>query len=272
MGQSLASAIASVGQDKVLHSMHSYFLRAGKETMDIIYTVANIRDGQSFSTRSVVASQAGKKIFVLVASFQKLVVSRYFHQAPMPAVPDPTTLLSEVDYFRSVAEDPRCPGPAKPLVLHEAEMKRLNPVDIRPVVVHDLFRNLPFPAGYQRPHRYPEFSKGSKQLVWMKSRLPLPDDENVHRSALAYASDLGLVSTATGGLSAAQISMMASLDHSMWFHAPFRMDEWMLYEMESPRFVSERGLAFGRIFRRDGTLAVTVSQEGLIRTRSEAKL
>jgi len=261
-----------VDASKSLHSMHSYFLRAGKETQDIIYTVMALSDGNSFSTRTVIASQGGKKIFVLVASFHKQRITQFSHQSAIPQVPPPESLRSDGDYFLSLVNDPRCPGKFVKHIKARAQVKDQNPIDVRPVLVHDVFDGIPFPSGYAPPHEYPKFSNSARQLVWMKSRLPLPDDENIHRSVLGYASDLGLLGTAKGNRPFFDISMVATLDHSMWFHASFRMDEWMLYEMESPRLISERGLSFGKIFRRDGTLAVTVSQEGLIRLRDDAKL
>lgn len=266
MGQSLAAAIGTVPKGKELHSMHSYFLRAGKETSDIIYHVLVLRDGKSFATRLVTAQQGGRPIFVLLASFQKPKLSSLLHQDVMPMVPNPESLMPQEEYLLKVIEDPRCPESYKPVLKMRA--KRDGPIDIRAVLLPDLFQGMPYPKSFSPPE-YPKYTHEHRQIVWMRTKTKLPDDVNVHRSVLAYASDMGLLTTARGAVPFEDLAMVASLDHSMWFHSSFRMDDWMLYVMDSPRANNERGLAFGKLYRRDGTLAVTVSQEGLIRLRRD---
>ncbi|GBG24346.1 Acyl-coenzyme A thioesterase 8 [Hondaea fermentalgiana] len=267
MGQSLAAALGTVPKDKELHSMHSYFLRAGKETSDIIYHVLVLRDGRSFATRLVTAQQNGRPIFVLIASFQKPVLASLLHQDVMPMVPSPESLMTQKEYLQAVIDDPRCAEKYKPVL--QTRMKHEGPVDIRIVLAPDLFEGRPASKQYKAPE-YPKYTHEHRQIVWMRTKTKLPDDIDVHRSVLAYASDMGLLTTARGSTPFNELAMVASLDHSMWFHSSFRMDDWMLYVMDSPRVNKERGLAFGKLYRRDGTLAVTVSQEGLIRLRRDA--
>jgi acyl-CoA thioesterase II len=272
LSQSLSAALQSVAADKELHSMHSYFLRAGKETADIIYTVVKLRDGVSFSTRMVTASQGGEAIFVLIASFAVRRVSSLLKQDRMPIVPNPEDLPSEKQFYLSLLDDPRCPPDYKLILKSRALAKSV--MDVRRVLTHDFLASYELPADseYRRPE-YPEYTKEHKQILWMRANRILPDDPNVHRAVLAYASDNGLLSTAKGDTPLHDLSMIASLDHSMWFHThEFRADEWLLYEMHSPRVAGERGLAFGKIYKRDGTLAVTVAQEGVIRLRSDAAI
>jgi len=263
---SLRAAIESVPKSKVLHSMHSYFLRAGKETQDIILAVMSLRNGRSFATRLVTAQQSGLPIFVLIASFQVNHPASLNFQVHAPMVPAPDSLPTETEYIRSLLDDPRCPDSQRSGL--EERLKRPGPFEMRRVLTFDMFEDDP-PLGWSRPE-YPKLTKERKQIVWMKTQKPLGDDEDLHRSVVAYASDMNLLGTARGTIPIYEIAMVASLDHSMWFFSPFRMDDWMLYVMESPRVNNARGLAFGNIFRRDGVLAVAVSQEGLLRLRRDA--
>eukprot|EP00510_Aplanochytrium_minuta_P004945 CAMPEP_0184006472 /NCGR_PEP_ID=MMETSP0954-20121128/717_1 /TAXON_ID=627963 /ORGANISM="Aplanochytrium sp, Strain PBS07" /LENGTH=206 /DNA_ID=CAMNT_0026285035 /DNA_START=325 /DNA_END=945 /DNA_ORIENTATION=+ len=189
----------------------------------------------------------------------------------MPLVPSPEFICPAEEFFLNLKNDPRCPKEwVKPLELR-AKRERENPIETRFVLVHDFFSNLGERDPTFRQPDYPKYTNESKQILWIKTRHRLPDDDqNIHRSVLAYASDMFLLSTAVGAeFNIPEIAMMASRDHSMWFHSDFRMDEWMLYELESPRAGGARGLSLGKIYRRDGTLAVTCSQEGVIRLRKD---
>ncbi|HZR15250.1 MAG TPA: acyl-CoA thioesterase II [Acidimicrobiia bacterium] len=242
--QALVAAGRTVEPDRPVHSLHSYFLRPGDPTVPIVYEVDRIRDGRSFTTRRVVAIQHGRAIFNLSASFQ-VEETGPEHQDPMPDVPDPETLPTFQERIEPHV-DRFGPDFAQWLV-------RERPIDSRPV--HDPPWLVPSP-------RAPE------QDVWIKANGVLPDDPLLHACVVAYASDLTLLDTAMlpHGRSLQQDQfMIASLDHAMWFHRPFRADDWLLYHQTSPTASGARGLAQGTIFRADGVLAITVIQEGLIR-------
>jgi acyl-CoA thioesterase-2 len=223
-----------------VHSLHAYFLRPGDPTVPILYEVDRIRDGRSFTTRRVVAIQHGKAIFNLSASFQ-VPEEGVSHQLRMPDVPDPETLPTFQERMEPFAEQ-----------LGDW-LERPRPIDIR--YVGEFLRGRT--ASAQPP----------RQQVWMRADGKLPDDPLLHDCVVAYASDMTLLDTtilphpenyAEGGY-------IASLDHAMWFQRPFRADEWLLYDQVSPTAAGGRGLATGTIYRRDGGLAVSVVQEGLIR-------
>ena len=248
-GQALVAAGRTVdpepdGHPRRVHSLHAYFLRPGDPNIPILYDVDRIRDGSSFTTRRVVAIQHGKAIFHLSASFHKDEPG-FEHAAPMPDVPGPEDLPTWEERMRAL--EGQVP----------AWFARPRPIDTR-------FLNEPWRSLEQAP-REPH------QQVWMRANGTLPDDPLLHACVVAYASDMTLLDSIVlphrdvvmgGGL------MMASLDHAMWFHRPFRADEWFLYDQESPSAGGARGLASGRIFRSDGTLAVSVVQEGLVRAVS----
>ena len=237
-GQALVAAARTVERGSV-HSLHAYFLRAGDAKAPVLYDVDRIRDGRSFTTRRVVAIQHGRPIFQLAASFH-VAEDGFEHLEPMPEVPDPEILLPRTQRMRS--QHPDRPRP-----------DRVQALDIRYVTTSPLDRSGPLPP---------------TQRVWMRANGTLGDDPVLHACLLTYASDLTLLDTtlAPHGTSAADPSiMLASLDHAMWFHGPFRADEWLLYDQHTPAATSARGLATGRVFTRDGRLVVSVVQEGLIR-------
>ncbi|MEW6272901.1 MAG: acyl-CoA thioesterase II [Thermodesulfobacteriota bacterium] len=239
-GQALVAAGRTV-EDRVVHSLHAYFLRPGDPTIPILYEVDRIRDGHSFTTRRVVAIQRGRAIFHLSASFQK-VESGPIHQLPMPAAPDPSAL--------------------EPWAEEMAE--RLGGV---PEAVKQWFlRDRPIEVRYVPPD---DHERGAaRQLVWIRARGRLPDSLLLHQCVAAYASDLTLLDTAQiphGITWADPRYQVASLDHAMWFHREFRADEWLLYVQESPSAHGARGLCMGHLFTRDGDLVVSVAQEGLMR-------
>jgi len=241
-GQALVAAARTVSDDRQVHSLHGYFLRPGDPTVPILYEVDRIRDGRSFTTRRVVGIQHGRAIFNLQASFH-VMESGLDHQLPMPEVPDPESLpdfKSRLERYREMLGD---------------WYERPRPIDTR-YVDGD-------PIG--RRHRTPQPS----QRVWMRADGELPDDPVLHACVVTYASDMTLLDTTLlpHGVGWADDSVqMASLDHAMWFHRPFRADEWLLYDQITPSTYGSRGLASGSIFTRDGRLVVSVMQEGLIRS------
>ncbi|HEY4398779.1 MAG TPA: acyl-CoA thioesterase II [Acidimicrobiia bacterium] len=242
--QALVAAGRTVGEDRPVHSLHAYFLRPGDPNIPIVYEVDRIRDGKSFTTRRVVAIQHGRAIFNLAASFQ-IIESGPDHQAPMPDVPGPDELPTWQQRVEPYLER-LGPDLAQWLV-------RERPIDSRPV---------------DDPRWLDPTPREPQQDVWIKSNGDLPEVPLIHECVVAYASDLTLLDTAMFPHAISyreQQYMIASLDHAMWFHRPFRADEWLLYHQTSPTASRARGLAQGSIFCRDGTLAITVIQEGLIR-------
>jgi len=240
-GQALVAAARTVEPGRGVHSLHAYFLRPGDPTVPILYDVDRIRDGRSFTTRRVVAIQHGKAIFNLQASFQVHEVGLE-HQDGLPegtpppeSLPDFRTRMAPFrDRFGDWFDRPR-------------------PIDIRHVDWNPPDRNQPLPP-FQR--------------VWLRADGTLPDDPVLHACVLTYASDMTLLDTTLlphGGLWHEPNVFMASLDHAMWFHRPFRADEWLLYSQDTPSASDGRGIARGMLHTADGRLAVTVVQEGLIR-------
>jgi acyl-CoA thioesterase II len=243
--QALVAAGRTVGEDRPVHSLHAYFLRPGDPNIPIVYDVDRIRDGKSFATRRVVAIQHGRAIFNLAASFQ-IVENGPDHQMPMPTVPGPDELPTWHERVEPYLER-LGPDLAQWLV-------RERPIDSRPV---------------DDPRWLDPSPREPQQDVWIKSNGDLPDGVPlIHECVVAYASDLTLLDTAMFPHAISyqeQQYMIASLDHAMWFHRPFRADDWLLYHQTSPTASRARGQAQGSIFCRDGTLAITVIQEGLIR-------
>jgi acyl-CoA thioesterase II len=242
-GQALVAAGRTVTDDKRVHSLHAYFLRPGDPTVPILYEVDRIRDGRSFTTRRVVAIQHGKAIFNLAASFH-LDEPGPAHQVPMPEVPDPESLPT----FRERME------PYKELLGDWYERPR--PIDARHITKTPL-------------ERAPDEPLPPRQQLWIKADGELPDEPLLHACIVAYESDFTLLDTALLPLAIRSwndgTTMMASLDHAMWFHRPFRADDWLLYDQDAPTAYGARGFARGQIFTRDGRLVVSVIQEGLIR-------
>ena len=247
-GQALIAAARTVVPDRTVHSLHAYFLRPGDPGRPILYQVDPIRDGSSFTTRRVVGIQRGAAIFTLSASFQ-VTEPGVHHQVPVltaadpDELPPPSTLLERAGE-RSVA--------------WFAEFSRRFPLEVR-------FPEEPPAVGTVRGEVRPP-----RQVVWVRSTEKLPDDPALHACAATYVSDLLLLSTA---LLPHQLMFgdprlqMASLDHAVWFHAPFRADDWLCYQQESPWAGNARALCRGSLLDRGGTLVATVMQEGLIRLR-----
>jgi acyl-CoA thioesterase-2 len=242
-GQALVAAGRTVDRGQV-HSLHAYFLRPGDPTKPILYQVDRIRDGRTFATRRVVAVQHGQAIFNLAASFQPEETGPS-HQMAMPEAPDPDSLPPLEERIAKIKD--RLPPEALEWLTRD------RPIEIRPVVAGNPFKPV------ARPPR---------QLVWLRASRRLPDDHLLHQCIVAYASDLTLLDTATMPHAIAWNDpsyVMASLDHAMWFHRPFRADEWLLYAQDSPSAHGARGFTMGQLFTRDGQLVVSVAQEGLIR-------
>lgn len=241
LGQALSAAQQTV-DGRVVHSLHAYFLRAGDVNAPIVYDVDRSRDGRSFTSRRVVAIQHGQQIFHMSASFH-VPEQGIDHQDEMPDVPGPDELPDATDYH----PDGEIPEKLSRFVM------RQRPFEFRPV---------------QPPAFLTEEPQPPRQQTWFRAVAKLPDSQNLHRTMLSYVSDYSLIGTATlpHGISFIQGKVqVASLDHGMWFHRFGRVDEWMLYDCDSPSASGSRGFARGRIFASDGRLVASTVQEGLIR-------
>ena len=248
LGQALVAAVRTVPPERIAHSLHAYFLLGGDPTRPIVYNVDRVRDGRSFTTRRVTAIQHGRPMFVMSVSFH-IAEPGLDHQNAMPKVPPPEDLPSEQQLKAK-------------LLAHLPEnmrsyWERERPIEMRPVDVS----------------RYFARQKGApEQMVWMRASGRLPDAFPLHQCVLAYASDFTLLDTALiahGKLMFDRDMQLASLDHALWFHRPFRADEWLLYAQDSPSSHGARGFCRGNVFTRDGQLIASVCQEGLMRELSK---
>jgi acyl-CoA thioesterase-2 len=248
IGQALVAVTRTVESNRRVHSLHGYFMRPGDPKVPIIYEVDRIRDGNSFTTRRVVAIQHGEAIFAMSSSFQKA-EDGFDHHMPMPKVPMPEELPSEEEIKARFL--PLMPDPMR------AYYERERPIELRPVEYERYQTGLP---------RAPSFH------VWIRATQRLPDDPSVHCCVLAYASDMTLLDTSLvphGHTVFERGIQAASLDHALWFHRPFRADEWLLYAQDTPSASGARGFSRGLIFTREGELVASVAQEGLIRPRPD---
>ena len=244
LGQALSAAQKTLESPRTAHSLHAYFLKAGDIEHPIVYQVDRTRDGGSFSVRRVTAIQHGQPIFFLAASFQKEEAGGE-HQLSMPEVPKPE------DIEPSPVLPPEVLAKLPPKI--QRWLSRMGPFEFRHI----------YPRDELNPPKRPPF-----QQVWFRLAERVGDAPELHRALLAYASDFYLLGTATfpHGISYYQPSvLMASLDHALWFHRPFRVDEWLLYSIDSPSAQGSRGLARGLIYDRNGRLVASTAQEGLIR-------
>jgi acyl-CoA thioesterase-2 len=250
LGQALSAAQHTV-EGRVAHSLHAYFLRRGDINAPIIYDVDRARDGGSFSNRRVVAIQHGRPILNLAASFQTP-EEGLSHQADMPDVPEPDGLKDLTHLAADVLD--------KIPVKLRRFMTRQRPFEFRPVETQS----------FNEPKKLPPYKN-----VWIRAVDTLSDETALHQNLLTYVSDFELVATATlphalpftrGNI------ILASLDHALWFHRAFRMDEWLLYSMESTNASGGRGYARGKFFKQDGTLVASTTQEGLIRVLDPSKV
>ena len=247
LGQALSAAVQTVPPERAVHSLHAYFLRPGDVSKPILYEVDRIRDGGSFNTRRIVAIQSGAAIFNMAASFHKT-EDGFEHQDPMPDVSSPEKVPTEQErLLRAADRIPRA-------ILERFTGQRA--FEVRPLdQLDDLFHPSPLPPS---------------RAVWLKTVAPIPEESALHVSLLAYASDHAFLGTALFPHGVTFFSgevQVASLDHVMWFHAPFRVDEWLLHVIDSPRARGGRGLVRGRVFTRDGRLVASTAQEGMIRKR-----
>ncbi|KMN21011.1 acyl-CoA thioesterase II [Pseudomonas helleri] len=248
LGQSLSAMSQIVEDARHVHSLHGYFLRPGDASLPVVYQVDRVRDGGSFSTRRVTAIQKGQPIFTSSASFQ-YDENGFEHQNPMPDVVGPENLPSELEMIRQRAD-----------LIPESMREKLlcaKPIEFRPVVGED-----PFNPQVSDPIKY----------VWFRADGTLPDNLALHKYLLAYASDFGLLTTSLlpHGKGVWQRDMqVASLDHALWFHGELRMDDWLLYAMDSPWAGNSRGFSRGSVYNRAGKLVASVTQEGLIRHRKD---
>jgi acyl-CoA thioesterase-2 len=247
LGQALKAAYATVS-DRPVHSLHAYFLRRGDFNAPIVYEVERSLDGHSFANRRVVAIQHGAQIFNMTASFQ-VQESGFDHQVEMPAVPAPETLPDFSLPPAAVLE--QLPERVRRFI----ELPR--PFEIRMVQ----------PIDYLKPRKVPP-----ARQVWFRAVAPVPDEEALHRCLLAYVSDYFLLDTATlphGTPYFSKDLIMASIDHAMWFHRSLRVDQWLLYALESPSASGARGFARASVFSHDGRLVASTAQEGLVRIRRD---
>ncbi|KAF0231919.1 MAG: acyl-CoA thioesterase [Beijerinckiaceae bacterium] len=245
IAQALVAAIRSV-EGRSVHSLHGYFMLGGDPTAPILYEVDRIRDGKSFTTRRVRAIQNGESIFAMMASFQSAEGGLH-HEMPMPDVPGPESLPGE--------EEIRARFVPHLSPVRQGYWKSQRAIELRPVDPEAYFNRKPAPP---------------VQHVWVRAKGPLPDDPNVHAALLAYASDMTLLDGAAVPHGRSVIDpeiQAASLDHALWFHEPFRADEWLLYTQDSPWSGHARGLGRGLIYTEDGRLVASVAQEGLMRLR-----
>lgn len=250
LGQALAAASKSVDPSLLVHSLHSYFLRTGDDQVPIIYKVERTRDGHTFATRQVLATQKGRVIFTMYASFQRP-VDGVEHQQPMPDAPNPDEVPPWEKVLESYRTDPRIPLKIRQKL---ASMKVAPaPLELRFVEPIDrVMRQVLEP----------------RQRVWMRSKGKLSDDQALQRCVAAYASDWTFIETALRPhkhIPGRNEMQVLSLDHSMWFHKPFRADEWLLYVQTSPEAGHGRGLVFGQIYTQSGELVISTAQEGMLR-------
>jgi acyl-CoA thioesterase-2 len=254
IGQAMVAACRTVEEGRLPHSLHAYFILAGDPTVPIIYEVGRLRDGRSFSTRRVQAIQHGNAIFSMIVSFAREEKDSFVHQEVMPDVPPPEAFSPEKMAGHPLLQN--APSFVKSFFESDRPFRR-RPVELRPVEFERY-------VGAGEP--------GDRINFWIRVNAELPDDPRIHQCALAYASDMALLDSIAarhGKALFGENMMAASLDHALWFHRPFKADDWMLYSQDSPSAKAGRGLARGLIFTRDGVHVATVAQEGLIRLRTQ---
>jgi acyl-CoA thioesterase-2 len=251
LSQALNATTRTVEPDRFVHSLHAYFILPGDLTIPILFTVDRVRDGGSFTTRNVHAIQNGRSIFNMIASFQRD-QDGYNHQIDMPTgIPGPDSLLSWDDIREQFGE--QLPEPYKIWLAMD------RPIEFKPVEISN-----PMERKKQKPFRH----------IWMRAKGTIPNDKKSHQQVLAYASDYNLLTAALlphGDQASLGDVKMASLDHAMWFHRDFSMNDWLLYAIDSPSASNARGFTRGNIFTQDGILVASVVQEGMIRPVNPVK-
>jgi acyl-CoA thioesterase-2 len=251
IAQALVAAQRTVDLDRHVHSLHAYFMRPGDTAIPIVYQVDRLRDGGSFTTRRVTATQHGQAIFSLEASFQ-VEEEGLEHQMPMPRdVPPPESLRSQSEILRDYGE-------AVPLGVRRY-WERERPVEMRPIILE---------------HYTSREKLAPIQDIWIRTTGAVPDDRRLRAAVLAYLSDMTLLDTSTFAHGRAVFDrdiQAASLDHAMWFHRDYPLDGWLLYTQDSPSTGGSRGFTRGALYSQDGTLLASVAQEGLIRLRHSPK-
>ena len=245
LGQSVMAAYNTIEDDRRIHSFHSYFLLPGDASKPVVFDVENVRDGKSFSARRVRAIQNGRTIFYMTASFQKPEKGLTHQFAKPPSMPEPSEVSSDIEFY----ED----NIAKLSTRMKNALPYHRPVDIRTM---------------EKAHSFNAVKRDPKRQLWIKGRDALNDTVKLNQACLAYASDYHFLSTSlqAHGLAVQDKSLrMATIDHAMWFHQPFRFDDWLIYEMESPFSGNGRALVQGKIFNKEGVLVASSVQEGLLR-------
>ena len=246
MAQTLIAAYKTIDVEHFAHSYHSYFLRPGNMDKSITFTVDRIRDGKSFTTRSVKAIQEGEAIFNCSISFQKR-EKGLEHQIEMPDVPEPESLKSEQEIREEILKELKMKKEDMPMFIKQRE------IEMRPVEHQNYFK----------PERMPPYKN-----TWIKTDGSLPEDQVIQQAFLLYISDMGLLGAANNSVGVNFLTknlQNASLDHAMWFHRKLDLDGWFLYSIDSPVTRNARGFSRGSIFSRDGKLTASCTQEGLIR-------
>ncbi|XP_048877792.1 acyl-coenzyme A thioesterase 8 [Brienomyrus brachyistius] len=255
VGQALVAAAKSVSDDVFAHSLHCYFVRAGDPKVPVLYQVDRTRDGKSFSVRSVKAIQHGQPILTCQASFHTQQPSPLQHQFTMPNVPPPEELLTFEELIHRYLSNPDLAENAK-LGLNKILADEV-PIEIKPVNPPDFYKRV---------------AMEPKKLFWVRAKGYIGEGSmKLHCCVAAYVSDYAFLGTALLPYPDYRVQFLASLDHAMWFHNTFRADHWMLYECESPWAGGSRGFVHGRLWRRDGVLAASCTQEGVLRVRAVAQ-
>ncbi|KAL1916718.1 uncharacterized protein VTP21DRAFT_5422 [Calcarisporiella thermophila] len=263
VSHSLYAAYKTVDEEFSAHSLHCYFIYPATNATPILYDVERVRDGKTYATRVVKARQNGRSVFILACSFSKREKTEFSHQYTMPKVPPPEEIMSETERYQLVLKDPRCNRAIRSVIQSYLDLPP-KPIEFRHI--------LTFPEeGYLIP---PE--KTNRRTAWFRANGNLRDDPRLHHCILAYASDEAFITTSGLPLGIAYntdpyYSMLVSLDHTVYFHEEFRADEWLLFDMETPRLNNARGLVLGRIYRQDGVLVASVVQEGVVRINHRKK-
>ncbi|XP_076470536.1 acyl-coenzyme A thioesterase 8-like [Babylonia areolata] len=255
VGQALAAAVYSVPDDHHAHSLHCYFLRPGNVKVPILYAVDRTRDGNVYSSRNIKATQEGRAIFTMQASFKTGETDPFHHQFSMPRVPSPEECCDDLTYLiKSFGSEEKFLKSTKGMgyKMYKAQMDTLR----RPV--ENYYSSEPLPA---------------QRYFWIKAAGHMGDDHKLHQCCAAYMSDQLLLGTSVlpyerGAKGSYGRFFMTSVDHSIWFHSQFRADEWLLYEMESPVCGEGRAYMRGRMWTEDGRLVMSVAQEGVLRTKN----